>query len=196
VQLSQIQDIITRTLSLSRESASPAAIDICKLTDEVLKFYSGRMELNRIRVVRDYAIHCYVEGFIGETRQVITNLLSNAVDAIGRDGTLRVRVRRKSAGGMRGVSYLVHDTGPGIGKQNYERIFQPFFTTKGDKGTGLGLWIVDEIVRRRGGRIRVRTSTRLGRSGTCFRIFLPDNASANAPDAGPQRTTGAGSSQS
>jgi signal transduction histidine kinase len=178
VQLSQIQDIIARTLNLSRESAAPVSIDLCNVTDEVLKFYTGRMELNRITIERDYGVNCLTEGYIGETRQVISNILANAIDAIGRDGTIRVRIRRRSIGNVPGVVYMVHDTGSGIPTQHYQRVFQPFFTTKGDKGTGLGLWIVDEIVRRRGGRIRLRTSTRLGRSGTCFRVFLPDHAGA------------------
>ena len=138
------------------------------------------MELNRIEVARDYGADCRVEGYVGETRQVISNVLANALDAIGRGGKLTVHIRRRRNGNETGVSYMVRDTGPGIPRQHHARIFQPFFTTKGDRGSGLGLWIVDEILRRRGGRIHLRTSTRVGRSGTCFRIFMPDTVPTTA----------------
>jgi signal transduction histidine kinase len=194
VQLSHIQEIIGRTLNLSRESAAPMSIDLGKITDDVLKFYTGRMELNRIEVARDYGVDCRVEGYAGETRQVISNVVANALDAMGRGGKLSVHIRRRQNDHRRGISYIVRDTGPGIPREHYARIFQPFFTTKGDKGTGLGLWIVDEIVRRRGGHIRLRTSMRAGRSGTCFRIFLPDTVTG-ANVTGLERTSGAHSAE-
>jgi signal transduction histidine kinase len=181
VQLSHVQEIINRTLSLSRESAAPVSLDLGKVTDEILKFYSGRMELNRIAVDRRYGVNCRFEGYIGETRQVVSNIIANALDAISRDGTLTIRIRRQVANGRPGITYLVRDTGPGIPAQYQEAVFQPFFTTKGEKGSGLGLWIVDEIVRRRGGTLWLRTSTRTGRSGTCFRVFLPDDAGMAQP---------------
>ena len=65
------------------------------------------------------------------------------------------------------------DSGPGIPAQHRRNIFEPFFTTKGERGTGLGLWVSSGIVRKHGGTIRVRSSTRPGRNGTCFTVFLP-----------------------
>jgi signal transduction histidine kinase len=78
---------------------------------------------------------------------------------------------------------LLADNGPGIPASHRERIFQPFFSTKGDVGTGLGLWVVHEIISKRDGSIRLRTSTRPGHSGTAFSIFIPDLASTAPPPA-------------
>ena len=76
---------------------------------------------------------------------------------------------------------MISDTGVGIAAQNRVRIFEPFFTTKGEQGTGLGLWVAQGIVSRLGGSIRMRSSTRLGMSGTCFSIFLPMKVSTTPP---------------
>jgi len=62
-------------------------------------------------------------------------------------------------------------------------LFEPFFTTKGERGTGLGLWVSSGIVQKHGGSIRVRSSTRAGRSGTCFSVFLPQRALGEAASA-------------
>jgi len=108
-------------------------------------------------------------------RQLFANLISNAIDATPPGGCVRIEVspavnwRDPS---KRGVSVVVADTGSGIPEQVRRRIFEPFLTTKGDAGTGLGLWVCDDIVKRHGGRLRLKTRTH-GRSGTAFSIFLP-----------------------
>jgi signal transduction histidine kinase len=177
MELNHVQEIIGRTLNMSRESPAPVLVDLGKVTDDVLQFYRRQIDLEHINIVRRYAVNSLAEGYIGEVRQIISNLLANALDAVSHNGTIIVRTRRvKNVRGVEGVSYLVCDTGHGIAPQHRNKVLQPFFTTKGEKGTGLGLWIVDEILGRRGGRISIRSSTQLGRSGTCFRIFLPLNA--------------------
>jgi signal transduction histidine kinase len=174
VELNHVQEIIGRTLNVSRESPAPVSVDLAKITDEILEFYRRQMELNHITVVKRYAVNSLVDGYVGEVRQIISNLLANALDAMGRNGVITIRTRRmRDLQGNEGVSYLICDTGAGIPWQYRQKVMQPFFTTKGEKGTGLGLWIVDEIVRRRGGTIAMRSNTRFSRSGTCFRIFLP-----------------------
>lgn len=114
----------------------------------------------------------------GELRQVLTNLVSNSVDAVASGGRIWVRASAGSRKGRRGVRILLADNGHGILDSHRSKIFQPFFSTKEDVGTGLGLWVVHEIINKNRGSIRLRTSTRPGRSGTAFSIFLPDLGSA------------------
>jgi signal transduction histidine kinase len=125
----------------------------------------------------EFADHDVVQGFGGELRQLFSNLISNAVDALEEGGRLRVRVthvRAASNGRKPGVRVTIADNGSGIRPEDRARIFEPFFTTRRDSGTGLGLWLSEGIVRKHGGSIRLRTSTRTGRSGTAFAIFLPE----------------------
>jgi signal transduction histidine kinase len=174
MELGHVQEIIGRTLNLSRESPAPVAVDLGKVTDDVLQFYRRQIDLAHITIVRRYAVNSLAEGYIGEIRQIVSNLLANALDAVNDNGAIIIRTRRvKNVRGVEGISYLVCDTGHGISRHHRQKVLQPFFTTKGEKGSGLGLWIVDEILGRRGGKISIRSSTQLGRSGTCFRVFLP-----------------------
>ena len=112
--------------------------------------------------------------FRSELRQVFSNLIANALDALGRKGKLRIRINpAKGSRGRKGVRVTIADNGPGISQTVRERIFEPFFTTKGAKGTGLGLWVTRGLIEKHGGAIRVWSSTQPGKSGTVFSIFLP-----------------------
>ena len=113
-----------------------------------------------------------MHAFSGELRQVISNLITNAIDASGHGGKIIVRVREVS-NDEAGVRIEVEDCGSGIQLHDQQRIFEPFFTTKTDVGTGLGLWVSRQIMEKHGGKIEFRTSTDEGRSGTCFSVFLP-----------------------
>jgi signal transduction histidine kinase len=107
--------------------------------------------------------------FTGEILQVISNLIVNAIDALPSDGTLYLRVRRVQDR----VQLVIADNGHGIPSEHSEKIFQPFFTTKTEHGSGLGLALSQKIIERHHGRIRMRSSVREGKSGTLFRISLP-----------------------
>ncbi len=104
-----------------------------------------------------------------ELRQVFTNLITNAIDATEGVGKLSLAIEAAPANQ---VVVKVRDTGCGIPAENLKTIFEPFFTTKGDKGTGIGLWVIKGIVDKLGGKIEVESST-TGVRGTCFSIFLP-----------------------
>ena len=108
----------------------------------------------------------------GEIRQVVANLVGNATDALSGGGRLLLRVSPATAwrDGVKGVAVTVADTGSGISPEALPRIFEPFFSTKGNTGTGLGLWVSTEIVDRHSGTLRVRS--KVG-DGTVFRLFLP-----------------------
>ncbi|MGH9571849.1 MAG: sensor histidine kinase, partial [Candidatus Angelobacter sp.] len=117
-----------------------------------------------------------ITGFAGELRQIFSNIISNAIDAIGQNGTIFIKA---SAGvswngsGTAGVRVSIADTGSGIGPEHLQKIYEPFYTTKQDVGTGLGLWVSRGIIQKHNGSIRVRSTTRRGRSGTVFSVFLP-----------------------
>jgi PAS domain S-box-containing protein len=100
-----------------------------------------------------------------QIQQVLVNLIKNAMQAMTRGGTLTLQTGESSDG----IWVSVADTGGGIPQEQINRIFEPFFTTK-EKGSGLGLMIVQRIVRAHGGRIELESQ--VGR-GTTFRIWLP-----------------------
>jgi signal transduction histidine kinase len=121
-----------------------------------------------------------VFAIAGEIRQVIANLVSNSIDALGAGGgTVRIRVSAGaewSGGRRQGVRLTVADTGSGIPGEVRGKIFEPFFTTKRDVGTGLGLWVCKSIVENHGGSIRMKSAETAGQSWTVFSVFLPSNA--------------------
>ena len=100
-----------------------------------------------------------------QMQQVLVNLVKNAMQAMTKGGTLTLRTGE----GADGVWLNVADTGGGIPQEQINRIFEPFYTTK-KKGSGLGLMIVQRIVRAHGGRIELDSDVR---RGTTFRIWLP-----------------------
>ena len=128
------------------------------------QFYKARIELRR-----NYRSEGEVRIPVSDLRQVFTNLISNAIDAMEQGGRLELTIGDALDGS---VEVSVGDSGCGIATENIESIFNPFFTTKGEKGTGIGLWVVKGIVERLGGRISVSSSTG-GETGTCFTITLP-----------------------
>lgn len=174
-ELARVVEITTQTLRFHRESITPADVDVCAILDSVLKLYERRLASGNIVVDRSFDRSALIIGFAGELRQLVANLISNAVDAMHTGGRLRVRIVRGSerSNGLRhGIRVVVADTGSGIPVSMREKMFEPFATTKDDTGTGLGLWVSSEIVRKHNGALRFRS--RLG-SGTVFSIFLPLN---------------------
>jgi signal transduction histidine kinase len=106
---------------------------------------------------------------------VLANLIGNAIDATPAGGRIRIRIGRALSSRIgQHARITIADNGSGISKELRPRIFEPFFTTKADTGTGLGLWITHEILRKHRGSIRVRSSQAPGRSGTVFTVFLPE----------------------
>jgi PAS domain S-box-containing protein len=175
-ELGRMAHISRQMLSFYRESSTPVSLNITEILEDVLELLNLRMRSNRINVIRRYEFTGEISGFPAELRQLFANLLTNAVETIGENGQIKVHVSHAhdlTGSNKGGARIVIADNGPGISRENREHIFEPFFTTKGEKGTGLGLWVVKGIVAKHGGSIRMRSSIRPGQSGTVFSIFLP-----------------------
>jgi PAS domain S-box-containing protein len=175
-ELKRISHIVRQSLSYYRQSETPCAVDLGELLDETLTVLSQHLKAHRITVVCEYETRATVNAFSSEIRQVFSNLILNAIEAMGDQGTLTLKVKDSRAwrnGAAPGIRVLIGDTGPGIAKRDRSRIFEAFFTTKTDKGTGLGLWISGDIVKKHGGYISLRSCTAPAKSGTVFSVCLP-----------------------
>lgn len=173
-ELERVVHITRQTLGFYREIASPVMTAIPQLLDEALAVYGGKIEKNNIAIRKVYGDVAQIPAFPGELRQVFSNLLLNALEAVPESGMISIRVKQIHDGHhAKGIQIAVADNGPGIPRDNIPRIFEPFFSTKETKGTGLGLWVSQGIVQKHGGRIRVRSTLAPERHGTCFQVFLP-----------------------
>ncbi len=172
-ELERVSHITRQTLGFYREAKAPTWLDVPGLLDSVLKLYSNKLTSKKITVVREVEECPPVQGWPGELKQVMSNLISNAADAMSADGTLRIHVSCVDYEDGKAVKLLVEDDGPGIAPEHRSRIFEPFFTTKKDVGTGLGLWVAKEIVGRHGGSIEVGCHYGDSSHGTTFTILLP-----------------------
>jgi len=185
-QVRGLSRIATQMLKFNRDQNRPTEFKLEELIREILDFYRSKAERQEIAIVQRLETDGIIMGFRGEIVQVVTNLLLNALEATPRGGKVIVHLYSApswlcKAHNRCGYCLSVTDTGFGIAPQHYQRIYEPFFTTKGDKGTGLGLWLCTSIVNRVGGSIRVWSSLRPGRSGTCFSVFLPAEEATFTP---------------
>ena len=172
-ELARVSQIATQTLRFYRQSTKPTSVDMPSLLDSVLALHRGRFANMQVEVVRQYRSTAPLLCFEGELRQVFTNLVGNALDAMfGKDGRLVLRTtrRRNWKSGQAGVRVTICDNGSGITPEVLARIFEPFYSTKGLRGTGLGLWVSKEIIAKHRGLVKVRS--RVGR-GTIFSVFFP-----------------------
>ena len=180
-EIHRVSAISKRSLGFFRDAAAWTDMALSDLLDDTLSFYEHEFQVRDIEVTRDYRSRSVVRGSRGEIQQVFANLVSNAVDAMARDGRLTVRVVDVLDPQHPGVEIAVEDTGTGIAGDNLSRIFEPFFTTKQNTGTGLGLWVAKEIIEKHGGHIDVDSHCDDGlKRGTRFSIFLPAATAATA----------------
>jgi len=168
-EVTRIGHITRNTLALQRETAFPVSMSLSEILDGVCRMFECAVAQKRIRLERRYETSGQMIGFPGELRQVFTNLIANALDALADGGNLTIAITPVDGS----FCVCIADDGHGIPPENLEKIFEPFFSTKGEKGTGVGLWVTRNIVEDVGGRIDVSSSTRPGRSGTSFKVTLP-----------------------
>jgi signal transduction histidine kinase len=179
-ELARVAEVVKQTLRFYRDPGKPVRTELPAVLHSVLVLYHSRLTSSNIVVEPEILSHrAAVLSSPGELRQVIANLVGNSIDAMRGGGRLRVRVSDEYAcrrDGNRGVRLTIADTGSGIPQTLLPRIFEPFVTTKGETGTGLGLWVTGEIARRNGWRIAVRSSCYPNCQGTTFSIQMPSAA--------------------
>ncbi len=174
-ELQRISQISANTLQFNRQKSVPAPMDVVKTVHSVLRLYEGRLRQTGIQVMFEREDCPRFIALGDEIRQVFVNLVGNALDAMRRGGVLKIRVRSVThwKTGKRGVRITFADNGHGMSAATKAQVYKPFFTTKADTGTGLGLWISEDIVRRHHGSIRLRSSEAEGASGTTFSLLFP-----------------------
>ena len=187
-ELDRVAQITVQTLRFHRQSSRPVQTRVTDLIETVLALFDSRMRRQEIAVERRFRGEAPILAFEGEVRQIIVNLLGNAIDAMAGGGCVHVRTAGTCEWqtGRRGLAISVMDSGSGMSDETIARLFEPFFSTKGITGTGLGLWVSREIVDRHHGTIRVRSRVAVaGMPGrTVFRVFLPaDGVPAPAAEA-------------
>ena len=181
-ELDRVAAIARRTLGFYKDQAGPSNINLRELLEGVLEVYRARLEQKNITVGRSFSQDEHVLASRGELRQVLANLIANAIDALPNQGG-RLDISVDGTGDA--LSIAVSDNGHGITEENLSRIFEPFFSTKKEVGTGLGLWVSLDLVRKNGGTLEVMSSTREQDHGTTFRICFPAAARQPAHASGP-----------
>jgi len=175
-ELARVSEIVTQTLRFYRDPSKPTLVNISEIVDSALALYQPRIAAAEILIERDFRDCSPIVGMSGELRQVTLNLIGNAIDAIRQGGRLMIRAanaRQRSNGSLRGIRLTIADTGSGIRPEVRNSLFEPFVSTKGDTGTGLGLWLSSQIIRKHGGTIQVKSRALSPDTGTVFSVFLP-----------------------
>jgi PAS domain S-box-containing protein len=192
-ELARVTQISRAMLGLYRESKAPVVIDLKEMLQEILLLMERRfIELN-VSVSTDMPQPVSVAAFPAELRQVFTNLIANAAEAASPGGQVKVSIRPQAAGAPQtagaeatgqkmqaGATVTIADNGLGITAEVRPHLFQPFFTTKGERGTGLGLWVSRGIINKHGGTISLKSDTSQGKHGTEASVFLATNPTINA----------------
>ena len=174
-ELARVTEITLQTLRFHRQQSKPVEIDLADLMRTVMALYTGRLLVRSLSVEMKLVNSPLVMGLEGEIRQVVNNLIRNALDVMSEGGgrlLIRLHPQTNWADGRKGVRLTVGDTGEGISLDIMEHLFEPFQTTKELMGTGLGLWVSKGIVEKHEGTIRTRTR-RGKRHGTVFSVWLP-----------------------
>jgi PAS domain S-box-containing protein len=175
-ELLRVSMITQSTLKFHRQPGSPKITMLSEVVEGVVQMYRARLNASDITVDVETSNEVAIACMPTEAQQIFANLIANSVDAMTQSGKLFIRLRPshdwrdRCVEGMR-VTFC--DSGMGMSRKTMRRIFEPFFTTKSETGTGLGLWVVAQLVERHGGDVRVWSTQRKGSSGTVFSIFLP-----------------------
>jgi two-component system sporulation sensor kinase C len=186
-EVQRVALITSQSLRFYRQSSKPQAVHCGTLLETVLDLYESRAENSHVKIEHRERSHQAIVCLESEIRQVLNNLVRNAIEAMKHGGRLLIRSRDAVnwKTGAKGVVLTIADTGTGISSQTLAQLYKPFFTTKGAAGTGLGLWISSEIVARHQGTLRVRSSSEPGLSGTIFTLFLPLDLPVGLPVVAP-----------
>ena len=186
-ELARVTQISRAMLGLYRESRAPVVVDLKEMLHEILLLLERRLSELGVTVSTDIPASISVAGFPAELRQVFTNLITNAAEAAEPGGEVKISIATQptsvDASGNKmqpGATITIADNGPGIPEDVKPHLFQPFFTTKGERGTGLGLWVSRGIVNKHGGIISFSSDTSPAAHGTAVSVFLATNPTINA----------------
>jgi signal transduction histidine kinase len=177
-ELERISAITKQTLQFYRDPAVPVEIDAEEMIDEVVHLFKTRFQAKSIRISVHPTSCVHFQANKGEIRQVLINLVNNAIDAVPVHGHIDIEIDRRIFRGADALEVRICDNGPGLLPEQYARLFQPFFSTKGAHGTGLGLWVSKGIVEKHGGHLRLHSHSSNGESRTFATIILPVIADA------------------
>jgi PAS domain S-box-containing protein len=175
-ELMRVSMITQQTLKFHRQTGTPRETQLSELVESVLALLRARLRAAHIGVEMRIREELPVSCMAGEIQQIFANLLTNAVEATSRGGKLVIRFRPSvdwRNPGVRGMRVTFCDSGYGMDRATLRRVFEPFFTTKIETGTGLGMWVVGQLVERHNGHVRGWSRQREGASGTAFSVFLP-----------------------
>jgi PAS domain S-box-containing protein len=186
-ELERVSHIARQTLGFYRDTGAPTEVRLHDLVENVLSVYRNRLLAHNITIEVSFNDIRKINVRSGEILQVLSNLISNAVDAMPHGGQLSISTAQTIRSDGEGLQIVVGDTGRGIPREHIGKVFEPFFTTKGNLGTGIGLWVARQLIERHGGRISLSSSTEAGNSGTVVTIDLP---------FGPSHSLDAGESES
>ena len=176
-ELDRVAQITVQTLRFYRRSTAAGATDLHELLETVLTLLDSRVRRSQITVERRFGSIPSIVAHDGELRQVLANLIGNAIDALSPGGRLILRTHpgRNWISGRDGIRLCIADNGTGMSPETLGHIFEPFFSTKGITGTGLGLWITRDILEKHEATLHVRSraATELRAGFTIFVIHLP-----------------------
>jgi PAS domain S-box-containing protein len=165
----RVSHIIRQMLGFARQPGEVDWVDVNQLLEETLVLLEKKLKQSKIRLVREFDQHLpKIRARADQLRQVFLNLIINAQQAIHNEGEIRITTVPYEQALQPSILIQMSDTGVGISEDDQARIFEPFFST-GKKGTGLGLWVTQDIVRQHGGRIEVVSEVRIG---TVFNLIL------------------------
>lgn len=177
-ELRRVAHITRQSLGFYRESTTPLEVSIPELIESSIDLLRGKIVSKRAHIQRDWTDDVRIRAVPGELRQVFSNLLVNSLDAIEEDGRILIRVARRDSDRGPEVRITFADSGCGIERGKRGHVFDPFFSTKGNLGSGLGLWVTRQIVEKHKGTISMRSRTEAPFRGTAFSITLPAERSA------------------
>jgi two-component system NtrC family sensor kinase len=168
----RVARIVRQMLGLYRNTEQVKPVNVNTIIEDTLLLLNRQLQRANVEVQTELEVLPDAVIAADQIRQVLSNLVINARDAMPNGGKLRIRSRHiPGYDDLHGwVRILIGDTGSGIPSEMIRSIFEPFVTTKGERGTGLGLWIVKGIIQNHAGKLSVKS--RVGR-GTTFKIDLP-----------------------
>jgi PAS domain S-box-containing protein len=175
-EVGNVNKIVNNTLGFYRNGGKPVSVRLSDVLDSVVVLLRPRSDEADVHIETRYDVDGEIIGIPADLRQIFANLVKNAIEATKPGGSLVLHVRHSTnwRTAARGIRVGVLDSGCGIPHQARTHLFEPFFSTKEDKGTGLGLWVALDLLTKQGASVQLRSRTTPGRSSTCFSIFFPD----------------------